>query len=93
MGEILPHPNDQLANNGIKAANHLLAELYNSLEDNIRFVQHPICRVDNEMYDHNEMYDQDGVHLNEKLGTLQMLKDFYRVNQGKPPFLTRRSQK
>ena len=87
MGEILPHPNDQLANNGIKAANHLLAELYNSLEDNIRFVQHPICRVD------NEMYDQDGVHSNEKLGTLQMLKDFYRVNQGKSPFLTRRSQK
>ena len=86
VGEILPHPNDQLANNGIKAANHLLAELYNSLEDNIRFVQHPVCRVD------NEMYDQDGVHLNEKLGTLQMLKDFYRVNQGKPPFSTKRSQ-
>ena len=59
VGEILPHPNDQLANNGIKAANHLLAELYNSLEDNVRFVQHPICRVD------NEMYDQDGIHLME----------------------------
>ena len=70
VGEILPHPNDQLANNGIKAANHLLAELYNSLEDNVRFVQDPICGVD------NEMYDQDGIHLNEKLGTLQMLKDF-----------------
>ena len=88
VGEILPHPNDQLANNGIKVANHLLSDLYNSLEDpdNIRFVQHPICRAD------NEMYDQDGVHLNEKLGHLQMLKDFYSVNQGKSPFLTRQSQ-
>ena len=36
VGEILPRPNDQLANNGIKAANHLLAELSNSLEDNVR---------------------------------------------------------
>ena len=40
--EIHPHPNDQLANNGIKAANHVLAELYNSSKDNVRFVQHPV---------------------------------------------------
>ena len=61
VGEILPHPNNQLTNNGKKASNHLLAELYNSLEDNIRFVKHPNCRIN------NEMYDQDGVHLNENL--------------------------
>ena len=67
--------------NWIKVTNHLLAELYNSSEDNVRFVQHPICRVD------NEMYDQDEVHLNENLGTLQMLKDFYKV-----PLFRRRSQ-
>ena len=56
--EILPHPTDQQANGGISTINYLKNETYASLNGDIRYVQHPVCRPD------NELYDSDGMHLN-----------------------------
>ena len=50
MGEILPHPNDQQANNGMRAANYLMEEMYSTLDDVVQFVPQAICRSDDVMY-------------------------------------------
>ena len=85
VGEILPHRTDQQANGGISTINYLIEETHASLDGDISYVQHPICMSD------NELYDSDGIHLNKRFGTPQILKDFYRVKQGrKPIFLQER---
>ena len=85
IGEILPHPNDIQSNGRISTANYLIEEAFSSLKGDIHYVEHPICRSD------NELYDNDGIHLNGNLGTPQILKDVYRVKQGRKPFLSRKN--
>ena len=85
IGEILPHPNDIQSNGRISTANYLIEEAFSSLKGDIRYVEHPICRSD------NELYDNDGIHLNRTLGIPQILKDFCRVKQGTEPFLSRKN--
>ena len=63
-----------------------MEEMYATLDDVVRFVPHRICRSD------DDMYHQNGIHLNENLGTPQMLKDFYRVSQIGCPLLHERNQ-
>ena len=84
VGEILPHPNDQQANNGIRAARYLMEEMYTTFDDVVRFVPHQICRSD------DKIYHQDRIHLNETLGTPQMWKDFHIVSQNRMLFATRK---
>ena len=82
IGEILPHPDDIQSNGRISTTNYLIEEAFSSL---MGYVEHPICRSD------NELYDNDGIHLNRNLGTPQILKDFYRVKQARKPFLSRKN--
>ena len=49
VGEILPHPNNENMNNGVSNVNYFLKEEYLNLKGKVRFVEHPICRVDNEL--------------------------------------------
>ena len=71
IGEILPHPNDIQSNGRISTTNYLIEEAFSSPKGDTRNVEHPICRSD------NELYDNDGIHLNRNLGPAQILKDFY----------------
>ena len=82
IGEILPYPNYIQSNGRISTTNYLIEEAFSFLKGDIRYVEHPICRSD------NELYDNDGIHLNRNLGTPQILKNFYRVKQGRKPFLS-----
>ena len=80
VGEIIPHPNDNDMNRRINATNFVIYNQYPGLTSKVRFVQHPTCKKE------NSLYEADGIHLNNKLGTPQLMKDFYRVSQGKQPF-------
>ena len=84
VGEILPHPNNESMNNGVRNVNYFLQEEYPNLKGRVRFVEHPIRRVD------NELYDDDGVHLNNSLGIPQLLKYFSSVMRGRKPFSHRK---
>ena len=53
VGEILPHPNNENMNNGVSNVNYFLKEEYLNRKDKVRFVEHPICRVDNELISTN----------------------------------------
>ena len=50
------------------------------IQSQVRFVSYPVCRVE------NSMFADDGIHLNKELGTPQLVKDFYRVSNGKETF-------
>ena len=67
-------------NRRINATNFVIYNQYPGLTSKVRFVQHPTCKKE------NSLYEADGIHLNNKLGTPQLMKDFYRVSQGKQPF-------
>ena len=80
VGEILPHPTDQQADGGISTINYLSEETCASLDGDIRYVQHPVCRSD------NELYDSDGIHLNiwEHLGQTRQETIFYKKDIENP---------
>ena len=62
IGEILPHPNDIQSNGRISTTIYLIEEAFSSLKGDIRYVEHPMCRSD------NELYNNDGIQLNRKSG-------------------------
>ena len=66
-------------NSRIKTVNFVLQSNM-VIQSQVRYVSHPECRVE------NSMFADDGIHLNKELGTPQLLKDFYRVSNGKEPF-------
>ena len=80
IGEVLPHPSDEQMNKRISLTNFVLGSQYSSLTEKVRYVEHPVCRKE------DILYDKDGIHLNKDAETVQLLKDFFRVSTGKKPF-------
>ena len=67
IGEIIPHPNENNMNRRINATNFVIHNQYPGLTSKVRFVQHPTCKKE------NSLYEVDGIHLNSKLGTPQLI--------------------
>ena len=66
-------------NSRIKTVNFVLQSNMD-VQPKVRFFPHPVCQVK------NSTVAENGIHLNKEPGTPQLLKDFYRVSNGKEPF-------
>ena len=79
IGEIISHPQDNVMNSRIKTVNFVLQSNMD-IQSQVRYVSHLVCLIE------NSMFADDGIHLNKEPGTPRLLKDFYRVSNGKEPF-------
>ena len=78
VGEVLPHPSDTEMNKRVNTVNFVNQSKF-PFTSQVRYVSHPVRRVE------NTLYDRDGIHLNKQMCTPQLMKDFFRVSQGKEP--------
>ena len=85
VGEVLPHPSNNEMNKRVNTVNFVNQSKF-PLTSQVRYVSHPVCRVE------NTLYDRDGIHLNKQMGAPQLMKDFFRVSQGKEPFTNLKSR-
>ena len=73
-------------NKRISLINFVLGSQYSSLAEKVRYVEHPVCRKE------DILYDKDGIHRNKDTGTVQLLKDFFRVSTRRKPFTKLKKQ-